>query len=142
MIEPRATETLTIGRLAGRAGVGVETIRYYEKQRLIPKPARTRSGYRQYPAGEVARVRFIRRAQQLGFSLREIGELLALRVDASADCVAVRHSAERKIESIAARIADLRAMQAALESLRDSCAAQAPGAECAILEALAREEDV
>ena len=81
---------LTIGRLANASGVGVETIRFYEREGLLPEPPRKRSGYRQYPADAVARVLFIRRAKELGFTLKEITELLKLRVDPDTSCADVR----------------------------------------------------
>jgi MerR family transcriptional regulator, copper efflux regulator len=133
-------DALTIGRLAERAGVGVETIRFYERRGLIPEPRRTASGYRQYPSGEVSRLRFIRRAQELGFSLAEIRELLSLRLDSASDCSAVRERAERKIETIDAKIRDLRRVKNALAELRDVCAGQGPASECAVLEAMARDD--
>ena len=132
-------QTLTIGRLAERAGVGVETIRFYEKRGLVPEPERSASGYRQYPADEVHRLHFIRRAQELGFSLAEIAELLTLRVDASTDCGAVRARADRKIESIDARIRDLQRVRRALTEVRDVCDRRGPAAQCAILDAIGGE---
>ena len=77
---------LTIGELAKRAGVGVETVRFYEREGLVAPPPRTGSGYRQYPADTVSRLRFIQRAKELGFSLREIGELISLRLDPAVPC--------------------------------------------------------
>jgi MerR family transcriptional regulator, copper efflux regulator len=133
------TASLTIGRLAERAGVGVETIRFYERQGLIPEPRRTPSGYRQYPPGEASRLRFIRRAQELGFSLNEIRELLALRVDASSDCGRVRQRTEAKLESIDEKIRDLRRVKRALMELRDRCLEDVPTPECPILDAMGDE---
>jgi MerR family transcriptional regulator, copper efflux regulator len=132
-------ETLTIGRLAERAGVGVETIRFYERQGLIAEPRRTAAGYRQYAPGEVSRLRFIRRGQELGFSLSEIRELLALRAQASAGCSDVRLRTQQKIESIADRIRDLERMKHALMELRDACDGEGPLSECPVLEMLATD---
>lgn len=109
---------LTIGEAARRAGVGVETIRFYERRGLIaqlPKPAG--SGFRIYSLEQVRRLRFIRQAQRLGFSLREIGELLALRADPAADCAAVREQAAAKLRDLWRRIDRLHEIGAALEIL-------------------------
>jgi len=90
--------------LAQAAGIGVETVRFYECKGLIPEPPRTRSGYRQYAGDTVHRVKFIRRAQGLGFSLREISELLDLRVDEVAACGTVEAQAREKLEQVAGKI--------------------------------------
>jgi len=79
-------ESMTIGKLAKRAGVGVETIRFYERKGLLPEPPRRYSGYREYPESAIDRVRFIRRAKELGFTLKEIGELLELRIRPGTTC--------------------------------------------------------
>ena len=134
-------ETLTIGEVARRAGVGVETIRFYEREGLIAKPRRRPSGYRQYPAEAVRRVRFIRHAKELGFTLREISELLSLRVDPHSTCADVRRRARTKIGSIQEKIESLASMKAALERLAASCRGNGPMSECPILEELDREED-
>ena len=90
--------TLTIGQVAQRVGVGIETIRYYEREGIIPEPERSRSGYRQFSVETVDRLRFVRHAKRLGFSLKEIRELLALRIDSPTApvCDEVRQHAERK----------------------------------------------
>jgi MerR family mercuric resistance operon transcriptional regulator len=134
-------ETLTIGELANRAGVGVETIRFYEREGLIAEPSRRPSGYRQFPIEAVRRVRFIRHAKELGFTLKEISELLSLRVDPERTCADVREHALTKIESIEEKIESLAAMKAALERLAASCRGNGPTSECPILEELDREED-
>src|SRR5947207_4045264 len=95
---------LTIGQVARSAGVGVETVRFYERQGLLEEPARRESGYRQYPDDVVARLRFIKRAKELGFSLKEIKELLALRVDPDTTCAEVRSKAAAKIADIKEKI--------------------------------------
>ena len=102
--------SLTIGEVAERAAVNVQTIRYYERRGLLPDPPRSASGYRQYDQRNVARVRFIKRAQALGFSLSDISDLLALRVDPSSSCEEVLHHAEIKLRDIDERIEDLRRM--------------------------------
>ena len=130
---------LTIGQLARRAGVGVETIRFYERQGLLQEPPRKASGYRQYPEETVARVRFIRHAKQLGFSLREIGELLALRVDPAKSCADVKARAEGKMKDIDVRIGELRKMKRALQRLAAECSGRGPTSDCPILEHLEQE---
>jgi len=137
MDSPR--ESLTIGQLAKQSGVGVETLRYYERQKLIPEPPRRRSGYRQYPPETVNRIRFIRRAKELGFSLKEIDELLALRAESAGQCAEVLARAQRKIDDIAQRIASLERMKHALEQLANSCSKSGTSGDCPILDALGLE---
>src|SRR5688500_14392362 len=98
---------LTIGQLARTAGVNVETVRYYERRGLMPIPARRESGYRLYSADDLERMQFIRRAKDLGFTLREIEDLLMIRADPQCTCSDVHERAMRKIEDIDARIEDL-----------------------------------
>ncbi len=129
-------ETMTIGRLARQVGVGVETIRFYEREGLIPEPPRTFSGYRKYPTEAVTRVRFIRRAKELGFTLREIRELLELRTGPDVTCDVVRERARAKIADIEGRIRTLEAMRRALERLAADCPASGPVEQCPILAAL------
>jgi Hg(II)-responsive transcriptional regulator len=131
---------LTIGEVARRAGVGVETVRFYERRGLLNEPERKPSGYRQYAADAVTRLRFIRRAKDLGFSLKEIQELIALRLDPSASRADVRRRAEAKVADIDARIRDLRRMREALRKLSATCRGHGPAAGCPILEALAGDE--
>src|SRR5881394_2167200 len=97
-------DMLSIGQVARRAGVGVETVRFYEREGLLEEPARKASGYRQYTGDVVARLRFIKRAKDLGFTLREIAELLALRSDPDNPCAEVRQRAQAKVADIDARI--------------------------------------
>lgn len=130
-------ERLTIGQVAGLADVGVETVRFYERQGLIEEPPRRVSGYRQYPPDAVERIRFIRRAKDLGFSLREIKELLALRLDPESTCGDVRERAEEKLADIRAKIEALDGMRAALERLTAACSGKGSVGACPILEALA-----
>ena len=127
---------LTIGALAQAANVGVETVRFYERKGLLPEPPRTSSGYRQYPGDTVDRLKFIRRAQGLGFALREISELLDLRVDEVAACGPVEAQAREKLEQVAGKIAELRRMETALQRLVVACEAREPTGECPILEEL------
>jgi MerR family transcriptional regulator, copper efflux regulator len=133
--------TMTIGQLARSAGVGVETIRFYEREGLLCQPERRPSGYRQYPAEAVRRVRFIRHAKELGFTLKEIQDLLELRVDPSSSCADVRQRAKDKIGDIQGRIESLERVKAALEKLVKSCRGRGPTSECPILDVLDREEE-
>lgn len=129
-------QTLTIGQLAKQAHVHVETIRYYERRGILPEPPRRESGYRQYPPEATERIRFVRRAQELGFSLKEIGDLLALRVDPETSSADIKRRAEAKIADIDARIRDLERMKAALMKLAAACRGRGPIGECPILETL------
>ena len=124
---------LTTGALAEAAGVNVETLRFYERKGLLPKPPRRASGYRQYPREDVRRIRFIKRAQELGFSLVEIKELLALRVRPGTTPAEVKGHAEEKLAEIRRKIASLRAMEEALTRLTDACSGHGPMAGCPIL---------
>jgi MerR family mercuric resistance operon transcriptional regulator len=133
-------QTLTIGQLAKQANVNVETIRFYERKSLIPEPPRRESGYRQYPKSEIARIRFIKRAQVLGFTLKEICELLALRVDPDTDCADIKRQAEIKITQIQEKIAALEKMHTALTKLVVECISAGTTSECPILEYLEIEE--
>jgi len=127
---------MQIGTLAERSSVGVETIRFYERQGLLPKPARTVSGYRSYPEDAVERVRFIRRAKELGFTLEEIGELLALKVSHGKSCESVRQRALDKVNDIDRKMRDLRKMRRALDALVQRCSGQEGIDDCTILDAL------
>ncbi len=129
-------EGLTISKAARRSGVGVETIRFYERKELIARPPRPVSGYRQYPEETVLRVRFIKRAKELGFTLKEIKDLLDLRIDPSTTCEDVRELAEIKISDIEEKIRSLRQMNKALAKLIRACGGRGPVGECPILEAL------
>ena len=127
---------LTIGKVAARAGVGVETVRFYEREGLIQQPPRPARGYREYPQRTVSELRFIRRAQNLGFSLREIEELMTLRLDPAASSGEVRTRAEAKVAQIEEKIADLQRMRDVLLKLTAACGGDLPVAECPILESL------
>src|SRR5690242_15027629 len=131
---------LTIGDVARRAGVGVETVRFYERQGLLEEPQRRASGYRQYDDEAVAVLRFIRRAKELGFTLKEIKGLLALRLDASATRAEVREQAKAKVADIEARIADLQRMRDVLQTLIRKCHGNGAATGCPILEALQGRE--
>lgn len=114
-------EALTTGTVARQAGVGVETIRFYEREGLIENPPRRESGYRQYPQETVSRVRFIRRAKELGFTLKEIKELLELRASPKSRCADVRRRAEATIDDIEQKVSALLGMKEALVKLTAAC---------------------
>lgn len=128
--------SMTIGALAQAAGVKVPTVRYYERRGIIPRPPRTSSGYRRYDQGILDRIRFIRRAQELGFTLDEIGDLLALRVDDRRACRMVEAAARAKLDDVEAKIRDLQRIRNALTRLVRSCQDNRPTSECPILAAL------
>jgi len=131
---------LTIGQVAHRAGIGVETVRFYERKGLIEEPPRTDSGYRQYPEDVVARLRFIRRAKELGFSLKEISELFSLRVDPDTTCADIKRRAEAKITTMEEKIRSMQGIQRALTKLAASCSGTGPAGDCPILETLESQE--
>ena len=133
---------LTIGEVAKRAKVCIETLRYYERQGLVACPPRSMSNYRLYPAETVRRVQFIKRAQHLGFSLKDIAELLALRAKPAARCADVRERALAKINDIEEKLRALQAMKSALVKLVAACAGDSPITDCPILESLDTEERV
>lgn len=135
-------KALTIGKVANRAGIGIETVRFYEREGLIADPPRSESGYRHYPEDTVARLRFIRKAKELGFSLKEIRELLSLRARPKGSCADVRIRANEKIDEIAQKITVLQAMRSALRGLVEECSGTGPRTECPILNALDAEQDV
>ena len=131
--------SLTRGQLARASEVGIETIRFYEREGLLAEPPRRRSGYRQYPPGAIARVRFIRTAKELGFTLKEISELLELRVDPDKSCADVRALAKSKITNVEEKIADLEHIKSALQKLTRVCRGKGPTSECPILDAIEGE---
>ncbi len=130
---------MRIGNLAQHAGVNIETIRYYERRGLIPEPPRRRSGYREYTRDSLDRIRFIRRAQEVGFTLNEILELLSLRVDPETTCADIRKRAEAKIIEVEGKIRALGKMKKALNTLKTACQGRGPSSECPILDALDAE---
>ena len=127
---------LTIGQVAKAAQVNVETIRYYEREGLIPPPPRTSAGYRQYTEDAVRRVRFMKRAQRLGFTLDEVGTLLRLRVRHGSACSEVVAEANKAMDRIDAKIAELTRMRRALGSLAEGCRGRRALGDCPILDAL------
>ncbi len=128
--------TLTIGKVAQRAGVGIETVRFYERRGLIDEPPRGPSGYRHYPESVVLRLLFVRRAKDLGFTLNEIKELLSLRLDPQTTCADVKQRAETKIADIEEKMRSLRRMKQSLVQLTKSCSGNGPANDCPILESL------
>lgn len=128
---------LTIGRLAAEAAVNVETIRYYQRRGLMAEPHKPTNGQRRYAVEAVRRVRFIKRAQVLGFTLEEIGSLLQL--DEAHACVETRELASHKLEIIESKLADLKAMRKALTSLLRECDAGSARGACPIIHALAAD---
>jgi DNA-binding transcriptional MerR regulator len=131
-------EALGIGQLAKRGGVGIDTVRYYERNGLLTPHTRLASGYRRYSSLELARLRFIRRAQALGFTLKEIKELLAL--SAQRDVGRVKRSAQAKLKDVKSRITALERVQDGLETLIDACPGHGRAADCPILRTLNDEE--
>jgi Hg(II)-responsive transcriptional regulator len=129
-------ETLSIGELADAAGVQVTTVRFYERKGLLLPPPRRASGYRMYGGDAVQRLRFIQEAKELGFSLHEIAELLALRVGAGRTCRNVRQRAVHKIADMEARMQQLKRFRRALQKLVAQCEAGGTRGECPILDAL------
>jgi MerR family mercuric resistance operon transcriptional regulator len=128
---------LTIGRLAAEAGVNVETIRYYQRRGLMTAPDKPFNGQRRYASDAVKRVRFIKRAQVLGFTLEEVGSLLEL--DAAHACAETRELAAHKLDVIEGKLADLRAMRKALTALLRECDTGAAKGACPIIHALAAD---
>lgn len=133
-------DNLTIGELARRANVHVETLRYYERRGMIPKPRRTVANYRLYSPENLRQVKFIKQAQGLGFSLKEIKKLLALRATPRAKCADVRAYSSQKIQDIDAKIHSLARMRRALQILLDQCSGRGPATQCPILESLESEQ--
>ncbi len=129
-------EKLTIGQLAKKANVNLETIRYYERRGLLPAPPRNKSGHREYSLEEVKRTEFIKRCQALGFSLKEISELLSLRVGPGTTCGDVKARVETKIADVEKRIGDLQMIKEALLRMSSKCIGKGPVGQCPILEEL------
>jgi MerR family transcriptional regulator, copper efflux regulator len=131
--EREPSERLTIGIVAAQAGVGVETIRFYERKGLISRPARRVRGFRSYSPETVERVTFIRKAKALGFSLHEVQDLLSIRDQDGATCADVFRRAEAKIADVDARIAVLKSMRRSLAALMHECEGTAPVVKCPIV---------
>lgn len=128
------TGKMTIGRLAAAAGVNVETVRFYQRSGLIDEPTRPYSGYRTYGDDDVRRIRFIKRAQLLGFTLDEIANLLKLQ--GSLTCASTRDMAARKLAMVESKLNDLLAMKTALAGMVARCASEERSTGCPIIQAL------
>lgn len=132
---------LTIGELGEKARVNIETLRYYERRGLLPLPPRSAANFRLYPPEAIKVVKFIKRAQELGFTLKEIEEMLSLRTVPDAQCADIRKLTEEKIKGIDAKIRTLQAIRDALATLLKECSGQAPIEQCPILDAISTEEE-
>jgi MerR family mercuric resistance operon transcriptional regulator len=133
---------MTIGKAARTAGVGVETIRFYERKGLIDQPLKPeQAGFRVYPEETLQRIRFIRQAQAIGFSLHEINELLSLRADPAADCSSVRQQASVKLAEVNRKITQLEDIRVALQDLIAACPGRGALRVCSIMETLAACDD-
>ena len=134
-------DEMTRGEVAEKADVNPETLRYYEREGLIPKPPRSSGGFRLYDEHYVDRLRFIKRAQDLGFTLAEIKGLLGLRVDDGATCRDVQAQAEEKLDDVKEKIRDLQRIRDALTRLAAACEGDGgPTSDCPILDAMERED--
>ena len=131
---------MTVGTAARRAGVKIDTIRYYERRALLPKSPRTEAGYRTLTDETVQRVRFIKHAQALGFALNEIKQLLAIRLTPGKTCADVRSRAEAKTADIERKIRSLQVMKRALQQLVSACKSDGPASKCSFLENLNKED--
>ena len=129
-------DQFSIGQLAKQANVNLETIRYYERRGLLPKPPRNESGHRRYTHDALRRTEFIKRTQSLGFSLREISDLLSLRITPGTTCANVKARVETKIQEIQKKIIDLKEIEQALKRMADKCTRKGPIGQCPILEEL------
>jgi DNA-binding transcriptional MerR regulator len=127
---------LTAGKVAKAGGVNIQTVRYYERRRLLLCERRSESGYRLYAPEAVRVIRFIKNAQDLGFTLEEVAKLLRLRVGRTSQCGAVRRQPEARLKGVHAKLAGLRAMERTLKRLVRTCAAKATTAPCPILDSL------
>ncbi len=136
MNKPVATNMLTRGRLAREAGVNFSTVRYYERRGILCSKERSAGGYHQYDEEDVCRLRFIRRAQELGFTLKEVEELLALRLDAGSRCSEVRQQAETKVADMQQKIRDLQRMKRVLVKLVEACRQEETSGHCPMVDAL------
>ncbi|MES0874044.1 MerR family transcriptional regulator [Sinimarinibacterium thermocellulolyticum] len=127
--------SLRISQLAEQAGVGIDTVRYYERSGLLPEPPRRPSGYREYPPQSLQRLRFIRKAKALGFSLDDIAGLLDLS-DRRGDAEAVKHLAQQRLAEVEAKLRELRRIRDGLRRLVDACPGHGAAEHCPILQAL------
>lgn len=133
-------DSLTIGRVAKQADINLQTVRYYERRGLLSPVSRTEAGYRIFSSDSVRRIRFIRRAQELGFSLKEIRDLLSLRRDAHTTQAVIRRRAREKIADVERKILHLQAIHASLLRMAEDCPGCGPLKDCPILESLDGKE--
>lgn len=133
-------DSLTISQVANRASINLQTIRYYERQGLLAPMSRTEAGYRIFSSESVRRIRFIKRAQELGFSLTEIKDLLSLRIDAHTTQADIRNRAEAKIADVEQKIRHLQAIHASLLRMAKDCSGCGSLKDCPILEGLDGKE--
>ena len=129
---------MKINEIASAAQVSVQTLRYYERRKLVGEPRRRPSGYRDYDPETVDRIRFIKRAQTLGFTLEEVADLLALWPDSTSACGEAEHRATRKLQSIDSKIADLQEIRGALVQYVSACKSRSSMDECPLLRALSK----
>ena len=135
-------KTFTVGQLAKKTDINIETVRYYERRGLLPKPMRSESSYRQYTENDVARIMFIKRSKELGFTLKEISELLSLKIDAETTCRDVREFSSKKIVDVEEKIRDLKRIKKKLEELLIKCKREDTSkSECPILDAFETKDN-
>lgn len=132
--------TLKTGDIAERAGVNIHTVRYYEERNLLPPVPRSPAGHRQFDEEHLAHIRFVKRAQELGFTLEEIRELLSLRADPEAG-EEVREKTELKIEEVESKISDLKRIKEKLTELAEACQKHGEAGDCLVLHALEGQEE-
>ena len=130
---------MRIGEVAALAGVPVPTVRYYERRGLIADAERTPSGYRRYDADAARRLRFIRHAQELGFSLDEVRQMLALRSDDPASCAQVQSVTRDKVRAVRERLVELERLERTLQDLVSACERHEPTSPCPVLTALSHD---
>ena len=130
---------MKIGEVAKAAGVGIDAVRFYEREGLLPEPARRPSGYREYSPDAVADLSFIKRAKELGFSLKEISELLSINRAPNATARDVKNLAEEKLADLEDKIRSLQRMKRALRKVAESCPGRGPTSDCSILRSLTED---
>ena len=130
---------MKIGELATRAGVPIDTVRYYERQGLLPQPPRQTSGYRSFQASDVVRLRFVKRAKALGFTLEEVRDLLALSSRREDDMGSLKQAAQQKLAGVEAKLAELTRIRDGLRTLVQACPGHGALEACPILHALDEE---
>ena len=133
-------KNLKVGEIAKIVGINVETLRYYEKIKIMPEPKRKQSNYRVYDNFDVQRLLFIKRGKELGFTLKEIKELLELKIESTATCGDVKHLSEHKLKDVNEKIADLKRIKKVLEKLINQCVCEEVSTdECPILEVISKK---